>query len=349
MKISDFVFNVPQKLISKYPNDNREEDRLMVIHKDTGKIEHKLFRDLLDYFDEGDAIVGNDSKVLPWLLYANKHSIESKIDVTLLRELNAKMHMWDAKVEPARKIRVGNKLCFGDEKHLVAEVLDNTTSRGRTLKFAFNGNSGELYDVLEHMGHMPLPPDLKRKPEESDRQHYQTVYAKYGGGVVAPAAGLHFTLQMLRKLELKDVNFATLTLHISIGVLDEIDVEDVSKFKMDAERYVINHETADTVNLAVSKNKRVCAVGTSSMRAVESSLSVSKKVIPVDDWTNLFIFVPQQIFACNALITNFHLPKTIPLINTAAFLGADLLKEAYKIAIKEEYKFFVYGDSMLII
>jgi S-adenosylmethionine:tRNA ribosyltransferase-isomerase len=349
MKISDFVFNVPQKLISKYPNDNREEDRLMVIHKDTGKIEHKMFRDILDYFDEGDAIVANDSKILPWLLYANKHTIDSKIDVTLLRELNAKMHMWDAKVEPARKIRVGNKLCFGDEQHLVAEVLDNTTSRGRTLKFAFNGTSEELYDVLEHMGHMPIPSYLKRKSDDSDRQHYQTVYAKHGGGVVAPAAGLHFTLQMLRKLELKDINFTTVALHISVGVLDEIDVEDVSKFKMDAERYIISNEAADIINLAANKNKRICAVGTSSMRAVESSLSVSKKIIPVDDWTNLFIFLPQQISICNALITNFHPPKTIPLINTAAFLGADVLMEAYKVAIKEEYKFFVYGDSMLII
>lgn len=349
MKISDFVFNIPQKLIAKYPNDNREDDRLMVVHKNTGKIEHKLFRDMLDYFDEGDTLIGNDSKIFPWLLYANKHTIESKIDVTLLRELNAKMHMWDAKVEPARKIRVGNKLCFGDEQELVAEVLDNTTSRGRTLKFAFNGTSEELYNVLEHMGNMPIPPYLKRKPDDSDRQNYQTVYATHGGGVVAPAAGLHFTLQMLRKLELKDINFTTVTLHISIGVLDDIDVEDVSKFKMDAERYLINDETATIINLAESRNKKICAVGTSSLRALESSLSVSRKVIPVDDWTNLFIFLPQQISICNALITNFHLPKTIPFINTAAFLGTEFLMEAYKIAIKEEYRFFVYGDAMLII
>lgn len=348
MKISDFNFVLPQNLIPKYPERSRENDRLMVVHKGTGKIEHKLFKDVIDYFEEGDTFAVNDSKVFPWLLYANKDRIESKIDVTLLRELNSKMHMWDAKVEPARKIRVGNKLCFGNND-LVAEVLDNTTSRGRTLKFAFSGSSEELHAVLEHMGYMPVPIDLKRKPEDSDRQTYQTIYATQGGGVVAPAAGLHFISQMLKKIELKDINFVPITLHVSISVLDPIDVEDVSKYKTDAEKVIIGQNSADIINATMQNGKRLCAVGTSTVRAIESSLSVSKKVIPTDDWTNLFIHNPHQISACNALITNFHLPKSVPLINASAFTGVELLMEAYNVAIKEGYKFFTYGDAMLVI
>lgn len=350
MKISDFAFDLPQELISKYPIDNREQDRLMVIHRETGAIEHKVFNDLLGYFGEGDSLILNDSKVLPWLLYANKDKIETKIDVTLLRELIADKNIWSAKVEPARKIRVGNRLWFDEDGKVVAEVLDNTASRGRTLKFAsLPEGSIKLCELIEQIGHMPLPNYLRRKSEDVDRQFYQTVYANEGGGVVAPAAGLHLTLHMLRKFELKDVNIIPITLHIGIVALDPIDVEDVYKFRMDVERLKISDEAAKKVNETIKAGKKICSIGTSAMRAIESSVSISNQLVPTDGWVSFFIHSHNQIVLSNSLVTNFHMPKSIPLVNASAFLGQEFLMKVYDTAIKEKYKFGPYGDAMLII
>lgn len=350
MKISDFAFELPQELIAKYPIDNREQDRLMVIHRDSGDIEHRVFNDLLGYFGEGDTLVLNDSKVLPWLLYANKDKIETKIDVTLLRELVADKNIWSAKVEPARKIRVGNRLWFDDEGKVVAEVLDNTASRGRTLKFASLPEGGiKLCDLIEQIGHMPLPSYLRRRPEDVDRQFYQTIYATEGGGVVVPAAGLHFTLHMLRKFELKDVNVIPITLHIGIADLDPICVEDVYKFRMDVERVKISDLAAKKLNDTINNRKKVCVVGTSVMRAIESSVSISNHLVPMDGWVSFFIHSHNQIVLSSSLVTNFHMPKSVSVVNVAAFLGHDFLMRVYDIAIKEKYKFGPYGDAMLIL
>lgn len=349
MRVSDLDFDLPQSLIPKYPLLDRDNDRLMVVNRASGTIEHKLFKDFISYMHEGDCLVVNDSKVYPWFLNASKDKIESKIEVTLLRELSPQLNMWDAKVEPARKIRVGNKLYFGDNS-IVAEVLDNTTSRGRTLKFSFTGTNEELYNIIDSIGYIPIPSIIGRSPEDSDREDYKTIFAKEGGGIVAPASGLHFTMSTMKRLELQDVFFAPITVHISIGILDTITLEDVSKYKMDAEKVIISDESAAIINASAANKKKVCVVGTSVLRALESSASVSYKVTKINDWRSDFIYSNQQIAISNMLLTNFHLPKTIPLINTVAFMGsAELFAEAYNSAIKEEYRFFAYGDAMLII
>ena len=349
MKLSDFKFEVPKKLIALYPTENRDESRLMVVHRKTGEIEHRTFKDILEYFEEGDVIVTNDTKVFPARLYGNKEKTGAKIEVFLLRELNAEFKLWDVLVDPARKIRVGNKLYFGDTDDLIAEVIDNTTSRGRTIRFLFEGSDEEFKAVLNSMGETPLPKYIKRKPDELDRERYQTVYAKHEGAVAAPTAGLHFSVELIKRLEIQGIRFAEITLHTGLGTFRTIEVEDLSKHKMEAEYYKVDDNACKIVNKAKSEGHRICSVGTTTMRGLESTFTADKLLKPSEGWTNIFIHPPHEFSICDSLITNFHLPKTSLLIMACAFAGYDLTMEAYKKAIKDKYRFFSYGDAMLII
>ncbi|MEQ9402817.1 MAG: tRNA preQ1(34) S-adenosylmethionine ribosyltransferase-isomerase QueA [Cyclobacteriaceae bacterium] len=348
MKLSEFKFDLPSSHIALHPNENRDESRLMVIHKDTGEIEHKVFKDVVDYFDEGDVFVINDTKVFPARLYGNKEKTGAKIEVFLLRELNQEMKLWDVLVDPARKIRVGNKLYFGDGE-LVAEVVDNTTSRGRTIRFLFDGDRDQFYKMIDSLGETPLPKEIKRTAEPEDRERFQTIYAKNVGAVAAPTAGLHFTPQLLKKLELIGVDIASITLHVGLGTFRPVDVEDLTKHKMDSENYWVEKLTADRVNRALSEKTKICAVGTTAMKTLESSVSANGLLKDNSGWTDKFIFPPYEFKICDALITNFHLPESTLLMMASAFGGYDLMKEAYQLAIKEKYRFFSYGDAMLII
>ncbi len=348
MKLSAFKFTLPSKLIASHPVENREESRLMVVHKSTGQIEHKTFKDLVNYLGEGDVLVLNDTKIFPAKLYGSKEKTGAQIEVFLLRELESGKHLWDTLVEPARKIRVGNKLYFGDGE-LVAEVLDNTTSRGRTLRFLFYGTQEEFYEIVDHLGMVPLPNQLKRKPEPADKERFQTVYAQNIGAVVPPAAGLHFSTHLLKRLELQGVDIASVTLHIGLNSTKIIDVEDLTKYKIGSEYFRIPEETVSIVNRALETRKRVCAVGASTVKALETSVSVAGRLKPAQDWTNKLIFPSYDFKICTALITNFHLPESLPLVSTAAFGGYELMMEAYQVAIQEKYRFFVYGDAMLIL
>lgn len=351
-KLSQFKFDLPEKLIAQTPSKERDESRLMVLHRDTGKIEHKVFKDLIDYFDEEDVLIMNNTKVFPARLYGKKEKTGAKIEVFLLRELNKSARLWDVLVDPARKIRVGNKLYFNDDKGnevLVAEVVDNTTSRGRTIRFLFEGDEEEFRNLLKSLGNTPLPKYIKRDATLQDLERYQTVYAKETGAVAAPTAGLHFSKNLLKRLEIKGVDFAEVTLHVGLGTFRSIDVEDLSKHKMDAEYIKINQTASDIVNRAIDRHKRVCAVGTTSMRTIESSVSATNHLKPIEGWSNLFIFPPYEFNIANSMITNFHLPKSSLIIMAAAFAGLDTIMEAYQVAIKEKYKFFSYGDAMLII
>lgn len=320
----------------------------MVVHRSTGLIEHKVFKDVLDYFDEGDVVVINDTKVFPARLYGNKEKTGAKIEVFLLRELNKETHLWDVLVDPARKIRVGNKLYFGDGD-LVAEVIDNTTSRGRTIRFLFDGTDDEFYKTIDTLGETPLPDEIDRKAKPEDRDRYQTVYAENTGAVAAPSAGLHFTPHILKRLELKGIDVSAITLHVGLGTFSPVDVEDLTKHKMDSENYSIPENTTDVVNNALESKKRVCVVGTTSLRAIESSVSASSRLKESQGWTDRFIFPPYEFKIANALITNFHKPESTLLMTTCAFGGYDLIMKAYQIAVKEKYRFFSYGDAMLII
>ena len=348
MKLSEFRFDLPANLMATHPAKNRDEARMMVIHRSTGKIEHKVFKDILEYFDEGDVMVINDTKVFPARLYGNKEKTGAKIEVFLLRELNKENHLWDVLVDPARKIRVGNKLYFGDSD-LVAEVIDNTTSRGRTIKFLYDGSDEDFYKTINDLGETPLPKYLKRAAEPEDRDRYQTVYAKHVGAVAAPTAGLHFTREVLKRLELNGVDVVPLTLHVGLGTFRAVDVEDLTKHKMDSEHFIVPEETAAAVNRALDNKKRVCAVGTTTMRGLESSVSASARLKPTEGWTDKFIFPPHEFKIPNALITNFHMPESTLLMMACAFGGYDLIMEAYKVAVKEKYSFFSYGDVMLIL
>lgn len=349
MKLSQFKFDLPLNLIAQHPAKTREESRLMVVHRDTGKIEHKVFRDILGFFDDKDVMVVNNTKVFPARLYGRKEKTGAKIEVFLLRELNKPNRLWDVIVDPARKIRVGNKLYFGDNDELVAEVIDNTTSRGRTIRFLFDGDDNAFKNVLELLGETPLPKYIKRKPEEEDKERYQTVYAKYEGAVAAPTAGLHFSRELIKRLEIEGVNFAEVTLHTGLGTFRPIEVEDLSKHKMDAEYYKVDEFAAQTVNKAKAERKRICSVGTTTMRALESSVTAQGLLKPQEGWTNLFIHPPHDFSIANTLITNFHLPKTSLLIMVCAFAGYELTMEAYQTAMKEKYRFFSYGDAMIVI
>jgi S-adenosylmethionine:tRNA ribosyltransferase-isomerase len=351
-KLSNFNFELPKKLISQYPSDHRDESRLMVIHKDTGRIEHKIFKDMLGYFGEGDVMVFNNTKVFPARLFGQKEKTGAKIEVFLLRELNHDARLWDVLVDPARKIRVGNKLYFTDDKDndlLIAEVVDNTTSRGRTIRFLFDGTEDEFQENLSYLGNTPLPKYITREVEQIDKDRYQTVYAKELGAVAAPTAGLHFSKELMKRLEINGVEFAELTLHIGLGTFRSIDVEDLSKHKMDAEYFKINDKNAEIVNKAKMGGHKVCAVGTTSMRSIESSVSAVGMLKGAEGWTNKFIFPPYEFSVADSMITNFHLPKSSLLIMISAFGGHELIMEAYQQAIKEEYRFYSYGDAMLIL
>ncbi len=351
-KLSSFNYELPSELIAKYPAEERDKSRLMVVHRATGKIEHKMFRDVLSYFDEGDVMIFNNTKVFPARMYGKKERTGSTIEVFLLRELNAKARLWDVLVDPARKIRVGNKLYFEDKNGndvLSAEVVDNTTSRGRTLRFLFDGSDEEFRATLARLGQTPLPVYIDREPEEIDRERYQTVYAKEEGAVAAPTAGLHFSRELLKRLELKGVQFAELTLHIGLGTFRTIEVEDLSKHKMEAEYFRISEESANIVNTAKKAGKKVCAIGTTVMRAIETAVSAEELLKPVEGWTNKFIYPPYDFHIANCMITNFHLPKSSVLIMVCAFGGTELIMDAYQEAVKEKYRFYSYGDAMLIL
>ncbi len=348
MKLSEFKFELPSGLIPLYPVENRDESRLMVIHRDTGEIEHKIFKDVVNYFEEGDVLVGNDTMVFPARLYGNKEKTGAKIEVFLLRELNEELHLWDVLVDPARKIRVGNKLYFG-EGDLVAEVIDNTTSRGRTIRFLFDGTDEEFYKTIDTLGETPLPKYIKRQAEPEDRERFQTIYAEHKGAVAAPTAGMHFTEQLLKRLVIKGVDRTNITLHIGLGTFRPVDVEDLTKHKMDSENFRVTSETARMVNNALDEKRRVCAVGTTSMRALESAVSASGRLKEKEGWTDKFIFPPYEFKICNAMITNFHMPESTLLMMACAFGGYDLIMNAYEIAKKEKYRFLTYGDAMLIL
>ncbi|WP_185871416.1 tRNA preQ1(34) S-adenosylmethionine ribosyltransferase-isomerase QueA [Blattabacterium cuenoti] len=347
MRTSDFDFISPLNLLAKFPTQERDESKLMVIHRINQKIEHKLFKDLHEYFEEGDTIILNNTKVFPARLFGNKEKTEAKIEVFLLRELDSKDRTWDVLVDPARKVRVGNKLNFG--YGLTGEVIDNTTSRGRILQLNFNGSHEELIKKIKELGKTPLPKYINRKPEKNDKFRYQTVYAKEEGSVAAPTAGLHFSKHLLKKLEIKGINLAEITLHLGLGSFIPVEVEDISKHKMDSEECSINEKVCKIINSSIQKKKRICAVGTSSMRAIESSVSSDKNLNPFSGWTNKFIFPPYNFSISNSMITNFHMPKSTLLMMTAAFTGFDLIMKAYQIAIKEKYRFYSYGDAMLIL
>ena len=348
MKLSEFKFDIPNNLIALHPAENRDEARMMVIHKATGKIEHKIFKDIVDYFGEGDVMVGNDTMVFPARLYGRKEKTGAKIEVFLLRELNAEMHLWDVLVDPARKIRVGNKLYFGDGD-LVAEVIDNTTSRGRTIRFLFDGDSEAFNKVVESLGETPLPKYIKRKIEPADKERFQTIYAKNKGAVSAPTAGMHFTRQLMKRLQIKGVDMSYITLHIGLGTFRPVDVEDLTKHKMDSENYIVGPEVVKTVNNALDNKNKVCAIGTTSMRALESAVSANNRLKEREGWTDRFIFPPYDFKICSAMVTNFHSPESTLLMMATAFGGFDLVMQAYQVAKKEKYKFLTYGDAMLII
>lgn len=349
MKLSQFKFKLPPELIAKRPTENRDDSRLMILHRDTGKIEHKKFSDITEYFDEKDVLIMNNTKVFPARLFGNKEKTNAKIEVFLLRELNKESLLWDVLVDPARKIRIGNKLYFGEDESLVAEVIDNTTSRGRTLRFLFDGPYEDFKKAMMSMGETPIPKYMDRPAEEMDKDRYQTVFAKEEGAVAVPTAGLHFSKSLLKRLELKGVEFAEVTLHVGLGTFRAVEVEDLTKHKTDSEQMNINQKTADIVNRAIDTKKRVCVVGTTAMRAIESSVSTDGHLKPFDGWTNRFIFPPYEFNIPNAMISNFHAPESTLLMMVAAFGGYDNVMAAYKAAIKEKYRFMAYGDAMLII
>lgn len=349
MKLSQFQFKLPPELLAEHPSPNRDESRLMVVDRKKGKIEHKQFKDILKYFNEGDSMILNNTKVFPARMYGNKEKTGAKIEVFLLRELNRESLLWDVLVDPARKIRIGNKLYFGEDDSLVAEVIDNTTSRGRTLRFLFDGPYEEFKNIITGLGETPLPKYIKREVEKEDADRYQTVFAKEEGAVAAPTAGLHFSRELLKRLELKGVNFAELTLHVGLGTFRSVEVEDLTKHKMDSEQVIIPELCANVVNKAIDEKKKVCAIGTTAMRAIETSVSTEGKLKPYDGWTNKFIFPPYDFSVANCMVTNFHMPMSTLLMMVCAFGGYDLIMEAYNQAIKEEYKFYSYGDAMLIL
>jgi len=349
MKLSQFKFKLPEELIALHPTENRDESRLLVVNRVKKKFEHKLFKNVLNYFGEHDVLVMNNTKVFPARLHGNKEKTGAKIEVFLLRELNQEQRLWDVMVDPARKIRIGNKLYFGDNDRLVAEVIDNTTSRGRTLRFLFDGEYDDFKKLLYLLGETPLPRFIKREVEPEDAQRYQTVYAQHEGAVAAPTAGLHFSKNLMKRLEIKGVNFAFITLHVGLGNFRQVDVEDLTKHKMDSEEIHISQEVSDMVNKAKEEKYNVCAVGTTVMRTLESSVSSNGMLKSEDGWTNKFIFPPYEFNIANRMISNFHLPQSTTMMTVSAFAGYDFLLEAYRVAIKEKYRFGTYGDAMLII
>lgn len=349
MKLSQFKYSLPPELIASHPTENRDEAKLMVLHRDKKTIEHKVFKDILEYFNDGDVFVINNTKVFPARLYGEKEKTGAKIEVFLLRELNPETRLWDVLVDPARKIRIGNKLYFGEDESLVAEVIDNTTSRGRTLRFLFDGPYDEFKKTIYSLGKTPLPKIHMRESLPEDQERYQTIYAKHEGAVAAPTAGLHFSRELMKRLELIGVSFAEITLHAGLGNFRNIEVEDLTKHKMDSEEMIITDANSNIINHAKENKKNVCAIGTTSMKALESSVSISGFVKPYEGWTNKFIFPPYEFSVANSMISNFHLPQSSMMMMVSAFAGFDFLKKAYKEAIQKKYRFFTYGDAMLIL
>ena len=349
MKLSAFEYKLPDKYIAQHPSEERDECKLMVLNRKEQTIDHLVFKDIIDFYDEGDVVVLNNTKVFPARLFGNKEKTGARIEVFLLRELSDEQRLWDVLVDPARKIRIGNKLYFGEDDSLVAEVIDNTTSRGRTLRFLFDGSYDEFRKALFELGQTPLPKYIEREEEGFDKDRYQTIFAKHEGAVAAPTAGMHFSKHLLKRLEIKGINIAEITLHVGLGTFNPVEVEDLSKHKMDSEELFINQNACDIVNNAKKNKKRICAVGTTSMRALESSVSSFKTLNPYSGWTHKFIFPPYDFSLADSMITNFHTPKSTLLMMAAAFGGHDFVKEAYQVAIKEKYNFYSYGDAMLII
>ncbi len=349
MKLSKFKYRLPDEKIALHPASNRDESKLMVLNREKGTIENRIFKDVLDYFDDGDVLIFNDTKVFPARLYGNKEKTGAEIEVFLLRELNREQRLWDVLVDPARKIRIGNKLYFGENDILVAEVIDNTTSRGRTLRFLFDGNYDEFKKTLYSLGETPLPKFINRPVQPEDKERYQTIFARHEGAVAAPTAGLHFSRELLKRFEIKGVDFAYITLHVGLGNFRSVDVEDLTKHKMDSEQIFVSEETCNRVNQAKEDRKNICAVGTTVMRTLESTVSTQGLLKPFEGWTNKFIFPPYEFSVASRMITNFHLPLSTLLMMVSAFAGYDFLMEAYKEALKEDYRFGTYGDAMLII
>jgi S-adenosylmethionine:tRNA ribosyltransferase-isomerase len=349
MKLSQFRYSLPNELIASYPHENRDESRMMILNRRTQTIEHKMFKDILDYFGEGDIFVLNNTKVFPARMYGIKEKTGAKIEVFLLRELNSDARLWDVLVNPARKIRIGNKLYFGEDESLVAEVIDNTTSRGRTLRFLFDGKYEDFKKKIQSLGETPLPKIINRPVEDIDKNRYQTIYAKHEGAVVAPTAGLHFSREVMKRLELIGCDFAEVTLHAGLGNFRNVDVEDLSKHKVDSEQMLVDETAMKIINRAKDERRNVCAVGTTSMKALESAVTIDGKLKLYDGWTNKFIFPPYEFTVANRMVTNLHIPQSIPMMMVSAFAGYDFLMKAYKEAVKEKYRFFTYGDAMLIL
>ena len=349
MKLSKFNLEIPESLLAQYPTPDREDSRLMVLDRSDGSMQHLSFKDIINFFNEDDVLVLNNTKVFPARLYGNKEKTGARIEVFLLRELNKEQRLWDVLVDPARKIRIGNKLYFGDDESLVAEVIDNTTSRGRTLRFLFDGSYLEFRTKLTELGQTPLPKYINRSIEKEDKERYQTIYAKHEGAVAAPTAGLHFSKNLLKRFEIKGINIAELTLHVGLGTFNPVEVEDLSKHKMDSEELIIENKAVEIINTALKRKKRICAVGTTSMRGLESSVSSIQTLKPHDGWTHKFLFPPHKFSIANCMITNFHPEKSTLLMMVAAFAERDMIMDAYSEAIKEKYRFYSYGDAMLII
>lgn len=350
MKLSQFKFNLPKDLVAERPSKQRDEARLMVLDRKTQTIEHKLFKDLINYVDTDDVVVVNNTKVFPALLRGEKEKTGAQITVFLLRELNPETRLWDVVVDPARKIRIGNKLYFGDT-NLVAEVIDNTTSRGRTIRFLYDGTHDEFIHLIKSMGLTPLPDELRalRDITAEDKERYQTIYAKVEGAVAAPTAGLHFSKELLKRMEIKDVKLAELTLHAGIGNFKPIEVEDLSKHRMDSEEMHIDETCCKLINDAKQNGHKICCVGTTSMKAIETAVTIPGKVSPYDGWSNKFIYPPYNFTIADMMVTNFHPSMSSMFIMVSAFAGPDFLMQAYQTAIKEKYKFHTYGDAMLIL
>ncbi len=349
MKLSQFKFKLPEDRIALHPAKYRDESRLMVLHKKTGNIEHKVFKDILDYFDDQDAFIFNDTRVFPARLYGNKEKTGARIEVFLLRELNEDMRLWDVLVDPARKIRIGNKLYFGEDDSMVAEVIDNTTSRGRTLRFLYDGPHDEFKKALYDLGEPPLPTYIHRPVEPEDAERFQTIFAKNEGAVTAPTAGLHFSRELMKRMEIKGINFAYITLHAGLGNFREIDVEDLTKHKTDSEQMFVEKEATDVVNKAIDLGRNVCAVGTTVMRAIETAVGADGHLKEYEGWTNKFIFPPYEFSLAKSMVANFQMPMSTLLMLVAAFGGYDNVMKAYDVALKEDYMFGTYGDAMLIV
>ena len=342
-RLSEFDFEIPEKLIAQHPSKKREDCKLMVVHKDSGKIEHKKFKDVTDFFNKGDVLVLNNTQVFSARLFANKDKSDAKVEVFLLRELEN--DLWEAMVKPARKVRIGNKLIFNE--NISCDVIDNTVSGGRVLRFEYNEEN--LYSFIDENGFSPLPPYIKRDPIPDDKKNYQTVYASRRGSVAAPTAGLHFSKDLLKKLEKKGVKVAYVTLHIGLGTFRSILVEDLTRHHMDSEYYEVPQETADLINEAKSKKKKVWTVGTSTVRTLETVVVSGFQITPKQGWTDKFIYPPYKFKMSDRLITNFHTPKSTLMLLVAAFANKDLVLEAYQEAIKKKYRFYSYGDAMLLL